>query len=248
MRPAPISSATTCARIGASPSTPAFPRWSSPAPPRRAASTPTRPPSAARRSPTPRSPSSTEITASGTADASGAYAVSADLPEGASRVVITTTDRAGNATTKNLRVFVDAVPPVLKTTQLDKTEARRPQAARQGHGPARRPQGQVGARRRGARRQARPPRPRSPSRASPRAATPSSSRPPTRAATSSPASRSSSSTAPSASAPPPGRGTRQGRQELQVRLAQFERTTSGNRPAVSASRPRPPSASRRSSA
>ena len=61
-----------------------------------------------------------EITASGTADASGAYAVSADLPEGASRVVITTTDRAGNATTKKLRVFVDAVPPVLKTTQLDK--------------------------------------------------------------------------------------------------------------------------------
>jgi lipoprotein-anchoring transpeptidase ErfK/SrfK len=46
--------------------------------------------------------------------------VSADLPEGASRVVITTTDRAGNATAKRLRVFVDAVPPVLKTTQLDK--------------------------------------------------------------------------------------------------------------------------------
>jgi len=61
-----------------------------------------------------------EIKASGTADASGAYAVSADLPEGASRVLITTTDRAGNATTKKLRVFVDAVPPVLKTTQLDK--------------------------------------------------------------------------------------------------------------------------------
>jgi lipoprotein-anchoring transpeptidase ErfK/SrfK/methionine-rich copper-binding protein CopC len=62
-----------------------------------------------------------EIRASGTADAAGAYAVSADVPEGASRVVITTTDRAGNATTKKLRVFVDAVPPVLKTTQLDKT-------------------------------------------------------------------------------------------------------------------------------
>jgi len=62
-----------------------------------------------------------ETTASGTADASGAYAVSADLPEGASQVAITTTDRAGNATTKTLRVFVDAVPPVLKTTQLDKT-------------------------------------------------------------------------------------------------------------------------------
>lgn len=61
-----------------------------------------------------------EVKASGTADASGAYAVSADLPEGASHVVITTTDRAGNATTKKLRVFVDAVPPVLKTTQLDR--------------------------------------------------------------------------------------------------------------------------------
>ena len=61
------------------------------------------------------------VTASGTADASGAYAVSADLPEGASSVEITTADRAGNATTKRLRIFVDAVPPILKTTQLDKT-------------------------------------------------------------------------------------------------------------------------------
>ncbi len=61
------------------------------------------------------------IKASGTADSSGKYAVSAKLPEGASHVAITTADRAGNATTKNLRVFVDAQPPVLKVTSLDKT-------------------------------------------------------------------------------------------------------------------------------
>ena len=61
------------------------------------------------------------VKASGTADSSGEYAVSADLPDGESDVVITTADRAGNATTKRLHVFVDAQPPVLKTTQLDKT-------------------------------------------------------------------------------------------------------------------------------
>jgi L,D-transpeptidase ErfK/SrfK len=61
------------------------------------------------------------ITASGTADSSGKYAVSSKLPDGASKVTITTTDRAGNATTKRLSVFVDARPPVLKVTSLDKT-------------------------------------------------------------------------------------------------------------------------------
>lgn len=65
-----------------------------------------------------------EIEVSGMADASGAYAVSADLPAGASTVVINTTDRAGNATTRKLRVFVDAEPPVLKTTRLAKTVKR----------------------------------------------------------------------------------------------------------------------------
>ena len=61
------------------------------------------------------------IKASGTADSSGKYAVSAKLPDGASDVAITTADRAGNATTKNLHVFVDAQPPVLKVTSLDRT-------------------------------------------------------------------------------------------------------------------------------
>jgi lipoprotein-anchoring transpeptidase ErfK/SrfK len=61
------------------------------------------------------------IKASGTADSSGKYAVSVKLPDGASHVAITTADRAGNATTKDLRVFVDAQPPVLKVTSLDKT-------------------------------------------------------------------------------------------------------------------------------
>jgi lipoprotein-anchoring transpeptidase ErfK/SrfK len=59
--------------------------------------------------------------ASGMADSSGKYAVSVKLPDGASDVAITTADRAGNATTKSLHVFVDARPPVLKVTSLDKT-------------------------------------------------------------------------------------------------------------------------------
>ena len=62
-----------------------------------------------------------EITASGQADASGKYAVSADLPDGESQVVITTRDKAGNTRAKKLSVYVDAQPPVLKTTTLDKT-------------------------------------------------------------------------------------------------------------------------------
>ena len=61
------------------------------------------------------------VTASGTADASGKYAVSAKLPDGASSVRITTADRAGNSTTKTLQIFVDAQPPVLRVTHLDKT-------------------------------------------------------------------------------------------------------------------------------
>ncbi len=65
--------------------------------------------------------SSGNVKASGTADASGAYSVSANLPDGPSDVAITTSDRAGNATTKKLSVFVDAEPPTLKTTELPKT-------------------------------------------------------------------------------------------------------------------------------
>ena len=61
------------------------------------------------------------VEASGQADARGKYTVSANLPDGRSAVTITTADRAGNATTKQLSVFVDASPPTLKTTQLDKT-------------------------------------------------------------------------------------------------------------------------------
>jgi lipoprotein-anchoring transpeptidase ErfK/SrfK len=59
--------------------------------------------------------------ASGQADADGKYSVSANLPDGPSNVTITTVDRAGNSTTKRLRVYVDASPPTLKTTQLSKT-------------------------------------------------------------------------------------------------------------------------------
>jgi lipoprotein-anchoring transpeptidase ErfK/SrfK len=62
-----------------------------------------------------------DVNASGQADASGKYAVSADLPEGESQVVISTSDKAGNTRAKKLSVYVDAQPPVLKTTQLDKT-------------------------------------------------------------------------------------------------------------------------------
>jgi len=61
------------------------------------------------------------VEVSGQADSGGRYALSANLPDGPSDVAITTTDRAGNATTKQLRVFVDALPPTLKTTQVGKT-------------------------------------------------------------------------------------------------------------------------------
>jgi hypothetical protein len=61
------------------------------------------------------------VQASGQADARGKYAVSANLPDGPSDVTITTADRAGNATTKQLSVYVDTIPPTLKTTQLGKT-------------------------------------------------------------------------------------------------------------------------------
>jgi lipoprotein-anchoring transpeptidase ErfK/SrfK len=62
-----------------------------------------------------------DIKASGQADEAGRYKVSAELPEGDSVVVITTADRAGNTRAKRLAVYVDAQPPVLKMTQLDKT-------------------------------------------------------------------------------------------------------------------------------
>lgn len=62
-----------------------------------------------------------DIQASGQADASGKYAISADLPDGESEVVVTTADRAGNTRAKRLSVYVDAQPPELKVTQLDKT-------------------------------------------------------------------------------------------------------------------------------
>jgi lipoprotein-anchoring transpeptidase ErfK/SrfK len=61
------------------------------------------------------------VRANGQADASGKYMVSANLPDGPSDVTITTADRAGNATTKRLNVYVDAIPPTLKTTKLAKT-------------------------------------------------------------------------------------------------------------------------------
>jgi peptidoglycan hydrolase-like protein with peptidoglycan-binding domain len=58
------------------------------------------------------------VTASGTADASGEYAVSAPLPDGPSEVTIAASDRAGNVAHARLRVYVDAIPPTLKTTHL----------------------------------------------------------------------------------------------------------------------------------
>ncbi len=60
------------------------------------------------------------VAASGQADAAGAYTVSIKLPDGPSNVVITTTDRAGNTLAKKLGVYVDAVPPTLTTTSIDK--------------------------------------------------------------------------------------------------------------------------------
>jgi lipoprotein-anchoring transpeptidase ErfK/SrfK len=61
------------------------------------------------------------VKASGQADASGNYSVSARLPDGPSQVTVSTIDRAGNRTVRQMQVYVDAIPPVLKTTQLGKT-------------------------------------------------------------------------------------------------------------------------------
>lgn len=55
------------------------------------------------------------------ADGGGAFSVSAELPDGASSVLVETVDRAGNRRAKRLDVYVDAQPPVLEITQLDKT-------------------------------------------------------------------------------------------------------------------------------
>ncbi len=60
------------------------------------------------------------IKASGTADATGHFAVSAALPDGPATLVISATDRAGNSVTRHLRAYVDANPPVLKVTQVGK--------------------------------------------------------------------------------------------------------------------------------
>ena len=82
-----------------------------------------------------------DVKASGQADASGKYAVSADLPDGESVVVITTSDKAGNTRAKKLSVYVDAQPPVAQGhhARQDAEEGRH-DGARQGHRPARRAQ------------------------------------------------------------------------------------------------------------
>jgi len=64
------------------------------------------------------------LKASGQADASGRYTVSVKLPDGPSDVTITTTDRAGNSMARQMSVYVDAEPPVLKTTTVDKVAKR----------------------------------------------------------------------------------------------------------------------------
>lgn len=64
------------------------------------------------------------VKASGRADASGNYSVSVKLPDGPSDVTLTTTDRAGNSTARQMDVYVDAEAPVLKTTTVDAVEKR----------------------------------------------------------------------------------------------------------------------------
>ena len=54
------------------------------------------------------------------AGADGKYEVSAALPDGPSTVSIDSTDRAGNSTSDTLKVYVDAVPPILKVTSVPK--------------------------------------------------------------------------------------------------------------------------------
>ena len=65
-----------------------------------------------------------DIAVSGMADATGAYSVSAAIPDGPSSVTIRTTDRAGNRRSRRLSVYVDAVPPALKVSRLGKTRKK----------------------------------------------------------------------------------------------------------------------------
>ena len=158
-RPAPTCSVTRSARTGASPSTPASPssKLAGSADEGRINTSP------ATFSGT-TEPFSTVtvvgggVEASGQADASGKYAVSANLPDGPSDVTITTADRAGNATTKQLQRLRRRQPadPQDDAARQDR-RALRPQDPHQGPRPARRTQAQAGARRRGARATAGPP-------------------------------------------------------------------------------------------
>ncbi|MEZ5125861.1 MAG: L,D-transpeptidase family protein [Thermoleophilia bacterium] len=63
------------------------------------------------------------MSGSATADAQGAFTVSAPLPDGPSKVTLTATDRAGNAVAQTLSVYVDAVAPTLTVSELGKTRS-----------------------------------------------------------------------------------------------------------------------------
>ena len=58
------------------------------------------------------------VTASTTADSTGAYTLTADLPEGYDRVTFTVRDRAGNHSQQRVKLFVDGTPPQLTVAPI----------------------------------------------------------------------------------------------------------------------------------
>jgi lipoprotein-anchoring transpeptidase ErfK/SrfK len=61
-----------------------------------------------------------ELVQSTTCEADGSFRLEMDLPEGPTSVVLTTTDRAGNSSSQTLSLYVDASPPTLKVSSVDR--------------------------------------------------------------------------------------------------------------------------------
>jgi peptidoglycan hydrolase-like protein with peptidoglycan-binding domain len=64
------------------------------------------------------------LKASGIAAGDGKYEFTVGLPDGPSSVTVSAADRAGNATTREMEVYVDSVPPTLVVAPLNKTVAK----------------------------------------------------------------------------------------------------------------------------
>jgi peptidoglycan hydrolase-like protein with peptidoglycan-binding domain len=62
-----------------------------------------------------------DLSATTTAAANGAFRLEMELPEGPASVILTATDKAGNSTSQTLSLYVDASPPTLTVTRVERT-------------------------------------------------------------------------------------------------------------------------------